>query len=67
MDTVCFIGIGQGQYDGRNDSSNVYLWENFGVVSTATPAMDVVYKVYQVLQDDRVSLRDFINRHKQSG
>ena len=36
-------------------------------VSTATPAMEVVYKVYQVLQDDRVSLRDFINRQKQSG
>ena len=34
---------------------------------TATPAMEVVYKVYQVLQDDRVSLRDFINRQKQNG
>ena len=29
--------------------------------------MEVVYKVYQVLQDDRVSLQDFINRLKQSG
>jgi len=36
-------------------------------ISTATPATEVVYKVYQVPQDDRVSLRDFINRQKQSG
>ena len=36
-------------------------------VSTATPAMEVVYKVYQVLQDDRVSLQDFINHQKQNG
>ena len=36
-------------------------------VSTATPAMYVVNNVYQVLQDERVSLREFINRQKQSG
>ena len=36
-------------------------------ISTASAAMEVVYKVYQVLQDDRLSLQDFINRQKQSG
>ena len=36
-------------------------------VSTVTPAMHVVNNVYQVMQDERVCLREFINRQKQSG
>ena len=43
---------------------NISEWVS---ASTVTPAMEVVYKVYQVLQDDRVSLQNFINRQKQSG
>ena len=36
-------------------------------MSTVNPAMEVVLKIYNVLQDDRVSLQDFINRQTQSG
>ena len=35
--------------------------------SSATQAMEVVCKVYEVLQDDQVSLQGFINREKQNG
>ena len=36
-------------------------------ISTAMPAMEALYKIYQVVQNDQVSLRDLINREKQSG